>query len=86
MRYTTGHFQLPENRDREAKRLEDGAQSNAGKASANEVVGGGGRRSGTAGHVLLAALVEDVLEGDSDEDGDCERSLVSLNGGDTGQY
>lgn len=32
---------------------------------------GSGRRVRTAGDVLLALLVEQVLDGNSDEDGDC---------------
>ena len=72
MRYITGQFQLPENRGTEAKRLQDGAEGNTGEASADQVAGGGGGRVGTAGHVLLAALVEQVLDGDSDRDGDCQ--------------
>lgn len=37
---------------------------------------GSGGRVGTAGNVLLAALVEEILDGDGDEDGDCD--IISL--------
>lgn len=33
---------------------------------------GSGRRVRTAGDVLLALLVEQVLDGDTNEDGDCD--------------
>lgn len=33
---------------------------------------GTGGRVGTAGNVLLAALVDEVLDGHSDGDGDCK--------------
>lgn len=44
---------------------------------------GSGGRVGTAGNVLLAALVQDVLSRDSDEDGDCDnvRNDVMILGG-----
>jgi hypothetical protein len=41
-----------------------------------EVTHGSGGRVGTAGNVLLAALVEDILSGDSDEDGNC--GIISM--------
>lgn len=66
----TGHLKLPNpRRNPQARRLEDGAESNAGKTGADEVAAGLRRRVGTAGDVLLAALVEEVLDGDSN-DGD----------------
>jgi hypothetical protein len=52
-------------------RLEDGAESDTGETGTDKVGAGGGRRVLAAGDVLLAALVEGILDGDSDEDGDC---------------
>lgn len=40
--------------------------------------GSGGRMS-TAGNVLLAALVDEVLDRDSDEDGDCNMISIHVN-------
>lgn len=68
MRYITGQLQLPENQDSEARRLQDGTEGNARKPSTNEIFAGGGTRTGTAGNVLLATLVEQVLDGDSGGD------------------
>lgn len=57
-------------RENIARRLEDGAKGNTGKTGADEVVAGGGGGVGAAGDVLLAVLVEQILDTDSDEDGD----------------
>ena len=60
-----------------ARRLEDGAKGNTGEAKTNEVGVGAGRRVLAAGNVLLALLVDEVLDGDTD-DGDLEVELGAL--------
>lgn len=58
---------MPENK---VEHLDDGAEGNAGKADTDEVrVGGRGGVLAT-GNVLLALLVDQVLDGDGNEDGD----------------
>ena len=56
--------------DSKAMSLEDGAKGNARKSSADEVAAGGGGRVGAAGDVLLALLVEDILDRDTNDDRD----------------
>lgn len=53
-----------------ARRLENGAKGNTGETSADEVVVGAGGGVLATGDVLLALLVEEVLQGHSN-DGDC---------------
>lgn len=59
------------------KHLDDGAEGDTGEAKTNEVGVGAGRRVLAAGDVLLALLVDDVLDGDTD-DGDLEIELGAL--------
>ena len=60
-----------------ASSLENGAKGDTGEASTDEVAVGVGARVGAAGNVLLAALVDDVLDGDTD-DGDLDIELGAL--------
>jgi hypothetical protein len=57
--------------------LNEGAEGNAGKTKADEVVVGGSGRRLAASNVLLALLADDVLDGDPD-DGDLDRELGAL--------
>lgn len=63
--------------DSKAIRLEDGAEGNTRKTGADEVVAGSGGGVGAASDVLLAVLVEQILDTDSD-DGDLSTELGAL--------
>jgi hypothetical protein len=58
---------MPENK---VKHLDDGAEGNAGQAKTDEVRVGGRGGVLAAGDVLLALLVDQVLDGDGNKDGD----------------
>jgi len=58
---------MPENK---VEPLDDGAKGNAGQAKTDEVRVGGRRGVLAAGNVLLALLVDKVLDGDSNEQRD----------------
>jgi hypothetical protein len=58
--------------------LDDGAKGNAGQAKTNEIGVGAGGGVLTAGNVLLALLVDQILDGDGNEDGDLEIQLGAL--------
>lgn len=64
-------------RKNKAKRLEDGTKGDAREADTDEVGVGTGRRVLAAGNVLLALLVDEVLESDTN-DGDLEVELGAL--------
>lgn len=53
--------------------------SRAFKYAELENTHGSGRRAGTAGHVLLATLVDKILDGNSDEDGDWNKISMHFN-------
>lgn len=63
-------FPLIEETNSRPSGLEDGAKSNTGKTGPDSVAAGGGRGVGATGDVLLASLVEDILEADTNEDRD----------------
>jgi len=66
---------MPENK---VEHLDDGAEGNAGKADTNEVRVGGRGGVLAAGNVLLALLVDQVLDGDGNKNGDLEIQLGAL--------
>lgn len=60
------------------KRLDDGAEGDTGQTDTDEVGVGAGGRVLAAGNVLLALLVDQILDGDGNEDGDLEVQLGAL--------
>lgn len=58
---------MPENK---VEHLDDGAEGNAGEADTDQVRVGGRGGVLAASNVLLALLVDKILDGDGNQDGD----------------